>query len=398
MRRLILSVLVMIAGGFYMISCSGGGGSKTGTSNSTFNYNGPGSEWTMTASGNSYTFNIDHGADGAISVDATSSNISATGHILLTVDSASATGIQTAPLPGVQAYAVEIPGTAVILKPLSSNSETIITINSGSCPTSDFVANWVIGQRARTDRASDTGQDWFGAVNWSVTNDELYMPVYRSIEDPLTGIPPGGGLGEDAAGASPVSISGAFGTCSNGKVENYTNACNDGGSIESDIYFTASGLIIVASCKDDSVDESHIIGMPQVAISGTTDLYGNYSGFLFFEGLDTTALSAVVAADGGDHDVTLTLRSGSDLSTVDRTITVSIPNANLNAPANGMFHGTVDGACSNGDQPGFDGNCEVVCSTAANVNNSGRNLLFCVGQSPDDEDQRMTLLMVSDAP
>lgn len=378
MFKYLASMACVVAVTVYFVGCS----DDSSPAQTTYTYNGPGSEWTMSNTGTSYTLNKDEGSGNTISVTATSSEL-ATGHLLMTVSAASATGTAGAPSVGDTAFAVDIPGTALFLKPLEANSETVVAVRSGSCPTTDFVANWVIGQRARTNVAAEDSQDWFGSINWTVANNEVYFPLYRSIEAPTTALG-----GEDPSGSSPQT----FGACSSGKINDYSNSCAT--STDNDIYFTDSGLIIVASCKGDSSDESHIIGMPQTAISSASSIYGDYAGFAFVEGDDTYPIVATLQADGSDHDAVIQFRSGSDLTTTTSTVTASFPNANVNAPANGFIHGTMDGTCSNGDQNEFDGSCEVICSLAENVNSSGRNMIFCVSQDLQEEDRRITMLLV----
>jgi hypothetical protein len=99
-------------------------------SSSSQSYAGPGSEWSMTKTRSSYTFVMEDGSDG-LTVNATGETLS-TGHTKLTVNSATATGSASKPSAGDVAHAVEVSGTAFLLKPMEANSETIAMIESGS--------------------------------------------------------------------------------------------------------------------------------------------------------------------------------------------------------------------------------------------------------------------------
>lgn len=122
MKYLILAIAALATG--YVVSCS------SDDSNSSFAYNGPGSDWTMVRSGSTYTINKVDGGD-TLSIVATGTDLS-TGHTKLVVDSASATGAETAPSPGAVAHALEVPGTAFLLLPTDPGAETIAMIRSGN--------------------------------------------------------------------------------------------------------------------------------------------------------------------------------------------------------------------------------------------------------------------------
>ena len=115
----------------------GGGGSGAGAGSS---YQGPGSHY-LVALDDDGTFHIEISDDPSSAADTIVDGIYtrlATGFLDMTVRSAS--GVD-APSPGDQAIALEIPGFALLLKPLDSNGEIIPMIEAGECPSSDFVAN-----------------------------------------------------------------------------------------------------------------------------------------------------------------------------------------------------------------------------------------------------------------
>jgi hypothetical protein len=345
----------------------------------SYSYSGPGSKWEMSRTNTTYTIEMEDGSDG-IEVTASSETLS-TGHIKLTITDASATGSATAPNNGDIAHAVEVPGAAFLLKPMEANAETIAMVVSGSCPTEDFVANWVIGKRPNGQKSvTEDSQDWYGSINYDVSASSATFPAYSSLELPSNAT---------SGGASN------FNACSNGKVE-WTQNCS-GGSTDNEIYFTQSGLMIVATCKGDTSDESHIIGIPQAEIANVSDIYGDYAGFAFLENSDdTSAFSATIAADSGnDSKITFSVLSGNDLDTVDSTHVVTFDHTtNLNSPADGFIRGTFTSSCTPGSDNEADGTCDVACTVAQDMGDNDKNMLYCIGQDPSDEDKRVTMLLV----
>ena len=376
-RTLIL--ILAISGLLLPLGCSEN--VEEDSSSSSVSSEGPGSEWGMTRTGSSYTFTMEDGSDG-LTINATGETLS-TGHTKLTVTSSTATGSATGPSNGDVAHAIEVSGTAFLLKPMEANSETIAMVSSGSCPSSDFDANWVIGHRpSGGNKITDDAADWFGTITWNTSSGQASFPLQRAVED-------GGASGVGGEGGSQT-----LGSCSSGTVE-ASQSCNDG-STTMKVYFTTSGLAIVATCVDDSVDESHIIGIPQPSssIAAVTSLYGDYAGFMFDADADETyAVTGSFASGSGTSDMTVQVVTGNDLDTNGSSYTFEIAAAGVDDPGNGFLNGEFS-TCSAGSVEEADGTCEVVCAYAEDVNSSGKNMIYCVGQHPSDEDKRVTLLFV----
>lgn len=356
-----------------IISCGQDDESST-TSSSTTTYNGPGSEWTMSISGTTYTISMTDGSD-SLSVTTTGSDLTS-GHKKLTVTSATAAGSASAPSTGDVAHAVEVPGVAFLLKPMDPDAETIAMVSSGTCPTSDFNANWVIGGRdysvSSNSTATNTSKDWLGDISWNTTTGDATFSSQYNMETTT-----------DLLGTDQVQT---IGTCSDGTVST--------SSIK--VYFTTAGVAIVTTNKD-SADESNIIAVPQITLSSMSDLYGDYKGF-YYEDLASPASYAAsgtfALSSGTTANLTVNKLSGSDLDTSTSFGTVSFDTSTgINSPANGFIRGAFGTCSANGS--GSDGSCEVSCAAATNVNSSGKVLLYCIGQHPSDEDRRVTMLFVS---
>lgn len=348
------------------------------SSSSTYSYAGPGSQWSLSRSGTSYTINMTDGSD-TLEVETSSETLS-TGHLKLTVTDATAGGSATAPNNGDVAHAVEVPGAAFLLKPMEANAETITMVKSGSCPSSDFTANWVIGKRTTSAGSiTDASKDWYGSITFDVSAGSATFPAYSALELPSTA----------SAGGST-----SFGTCSNGKIE-WTQSCNSN-TRDNEIYFTESGLMIVATCKDEPGDESHIIAIPQETISSVSDIYADYAGFVFDQTNDDTyaAVATIAAGSGNNSTVSITIKTGNDLDSDGSSYTATFDHTStLNSPTDGFFRATFS-SCANGGENDYDGTCDVACTVAQDVASSGKDMFYCIAQDPADEDKRLTLLFV----
>lgn len=361
-------------------SCGNPSGVGTSTSTTT-GYNGPGSEWTSSVSNSVYTINMsDTGV--SLSINATGTSLS-TGHTKLTVNSATATGT-TAPSVGDVAHAIEVPGVAFLFKPTSSTSETVAMVKSGSCPTADFEANWIIGGRdfnaSTKSTATATDKDWSGDISWNTTSGQAIFSSQFSMET--------------TTNLLSANQTQTLGTCANGLVQSADNSIK--------VYFTQAGVAIVTTNKG-TTDESHIIAVPKATLSTIPSLYDDYAGF-YFEDLATKATYAATATftvgTGSNADLTISKVSGNDLTTTAAFSTVSFDTTTgLNSPANGFIRGRFATCTGGGDALGAtdakDDICEVTCAIAKNVNSSNKNFIYCIGQHPSDEDRRVTMLFVS---
>lgn len=237
----------------------------------------------------------------------------------------------------------------------------------------------MIGERAAgsgTD-ITDPNGDWYGSISWDTATGQATFPRQRSIESHAAVT--GGGGGEGSVQT--------LGTCSLGRVS------DSGSNIE--VYFTDAGLAIVATQVGLS-DQSHIIGVPQVAISTASDHYGNYSGFIFDEENGSTfpVSGTFGTGTGTAGDVDVTVLTGDDLDGTGASYSMRFNSGDVDSIAPGFMTGQFS-SCTGGSLTGNDGTCEISCAVSSDVNSTGRTFIYCVGQHPDDEDDRMTVLLVS---
>lgn len=174
----LLSSSLLIAALVTAVSCTKSNSSTTAAS-STGSYQGAGSRWTTNFLSDN-TFEIKKYATATataadLTVNGTFTDLTS-GFRKLTVTSASGSG---APAAGSAAYGIEVPGFAFFLKPVDSgDSEPIIMVNSGSCPTSNFNGNWIAGDFENGNNTDDT-QDAFGTASFTINGASSSAVVTR---------------------------------------------------------------------------------------------------------------------------------------------------------------------------------------------------------------------------
>lgn len=362
-----------------IFSCGGGGSGEGATGQS---YIGPGSEWTMTRTGNTYNLVKTFGS-ASVSVTATGTTLG-TGHTKLVVTSSTATGGGTPATVGDIVHGFDIPGVAFFLAASDSN-DVIVMVDAGNCPSSNFTANWIVREKAFNpgtgDTATSTNSDWFGDVSWNVSTGVMNSFSDYSLET------------NSALNSSPA---GNVGACANGTV---TNA-----ALKMKVYFTDAGMAIIVADKDDP-SEAHLIAIPQQSVTSLSDFYGNYIGFSRADALgggeEINAVTASFGSNGANADLAITPHSGNDLTIPGASMgTVSFNRSSgVNTPLPGFLRGAF-GSCTGGGDAGgatdvSDNICDVSCAIAKNVHNSGKNFIYCTGQRPADEDRSMTVFLVS---
>lgn len=158
-----LSAVILLLTTIIIGSCS----KNTTSTGAPGSYQGAGSRWT--AEFNSGSFVIKKYANATTTtVDLTVNGTYvdyANRFRKLTVTSAAGAG---APTAGAEAYGIEIPGFAFILKPAGdANSEPIAMVASGSCPTTGFSGNWIATDFEAGTNTNDT-QDAFGTAAFTL--------------------------------------------------------------------------------------------------------------------------------------------------------------------------------------------------------------------------------------
>lgn len=335
-------------------ACSSGSSS----SGSNFSYKGPGSNWSASLN-----------ADGSFSLEETDSSLTlggtytttSAGFRKLTVDSSSNTGTVAI---GTQAYAIDIPGVVMLLKPITAGSQIITMVKSGACPTADFNANWFITKKdAGASLIGGSAIDVAGTFSYDATTGQAELPYMFRANATSVG---------DSIGSNN------FGTisCSNGIVTIPSQA---------KLFITDNGSAIVRNFGSDNTeggtDDGIIVAVPTANLGSVADLNDDYVGLLFSgDAGDETPVNATMS--GGTITVTeVDPDTGANLGTLGTGSSFT-----ANSPSSGFMKGTATVGMNTGD---------LICSSTLNVAGSGKKFIFCVGEDPDDNSELFNILLIS---
>lgn len=266
MKKIFTSTIITLIAMYGIVSCNKSSDNSGAGGTTTSSYQGAGSKWSISITGTSFTiykYATAGDSTAAITINGTLEKYS-NQFMKLTVGSASGTG---APSAGDIAYGMEIPGYAFFLKPAGGDTEPIIMVQSGTCPSSSFNANWIIGKTKSTFTPPMTAtSDFFGGATMTMNGASSSLLV--SQNQPITGaaLTTGGGNGN---GTSTLSFD--IGNCSNGLLR-----VPESGSYF-DMYFTSSGGALVKF-----PDGQIIFASPKGTAAATqADLAGTYSALIF---------------------------------------------------------------------------------------------------------------------
>ena len=353
---------VLLTGLFVSTFAACGGGSGTGSTSSssstgggattTTRYNGPGSKWDFEFSSDG-TFDISKRANASspvlFSVDGTWVTTSR-GFKLLTVTAVSGTG---GPSVGDVAWAVDVPGYALLLKPIESGSDQVIPmVAAGACPTADQNANWVIVKKANASDATDASRDFFGTFSWNAGASTATLPMRRALDNSFTD--------QGANGLGAV-------TCTNGLAS----------VSDAQMYLTNNGGAIVHTQINNPNDASFIFALGQKAITNVTNFDGTYAGMIFDGNYASgnRVIPATMSCTGGTCTGSL-LAGPQDGSAASDPWTLTL-SGTVDGLGNGLITGTIrDDTSSN------TGN--AACMVDVDVLGAGGKIISCVVQSPGD--------------
>lgn len=341
------------------------------SSSAGVDYNGPGSKWDMNMKDDG-TFHIDHRPDINSAIDYTVDGTYIrrdSGFVTLTV-----TGGEGADAPdaGSEAWALEVPGYALMLKPVDGN-QLVAMVKAGECPTADFDANWVIVKQDRSGGdadANNAGRDFAGTFHFDFASQTPSLPLKKSL---TTGHPTVTGGGID-----PGNV-----TCDSGIL-------NIPGAV---MYLTANGGAVVhtdGGSAGDETDDSFIFGLAQKEILNASDSDGDYAGMLFDDNMsdgskiNPVALSCTSGTCTGNL-VTNVKTGATSADSVTITLSGSINEIGATG-ANGFMTGTISDGVGTGN---------MICMVDPDALDSGKKVVSCVGQSPGDNNDMFNVLFVS---
>mgnify|MGYP001204590765 CR=1 FL=1 len=338
---------------------------------STTSYIGAGSEYSITFNESAGTFDLAESTS-SLSVSGTYT-VLASGFKKLTVGSVSGGGT-SAPSVGDSAYGIDIPGVVFLLKPLEDDSEIIAMVSKGSCPVGDFNMNWIITSIDRDDNFTDNcsadlsdpnvvGTDGLGTFSYTHSTGAGQLPTLYDI------------CGKD------VNTNFSLGTIT----------CSSGiGSPSADtnakMYLTANGGAVVKMTQDNQI----IMALPVDTITSKADMADEYIGLVMVNGSSTSNVftvkstadtSGVFSFDEIDPE------TGDDIT--ENNVNGDTTIITINSPANGFSTGTFK----------LDANpsttLRVSCMSNQNINGTGKNFIFCIGQDPYDVENMINVLLIS---
>ena len=358
------SVFLVTAG--LIVGCGGSGSSSSSSDSSSsveseLNYNGPGSKWDISlVDDGSFTITRrDSPVDPIdLTITGTYERLSS-GFVSLVVGEAS--GVD-APSPGDEAWALEVPGYAFLLKPVDSD-QMVAMVESGDCPEGDFDANWVTVKKHAGSDASSATQDFLGTFAFESATGTPSLPSKHAL----------------SAGYPNVTDGGIDGT----------GTCDAGLMLVGDapdqaaMYLTANGGAIVQTNIFDDDESSFIFGLQADNIDGTA-LDGDFSGMLFDDNMsDGSQINPVAFSCSG------AVCTGNLVTDIE-TGTTSADGVTI------TFTGTLSDNFITGTIQDSDLNtANLACMADQNANGTTKTIVSCVGQSPGDNTKMFNVLFVS---
>lgn len=329
--------------------------SDDAASSSTSSYQGPGSHYTVSSSGGTYTFTkYANAASTSADFVVTATGTTVNGFMKFTVTAVTGSG---GPTVGSIVYGFEVPGMALFVKPMdSSNPDQVLTaVASGTCPTTTFTANWIKVKTTQSN-VNQASVDTFGTFNYapsSATAGVASLPAKFSLTAPTTVCV--------ACGSNTFTSA----TCSGG-----TMRVSNGGGDTATMYLTSVGAALV-NTADTGGSAEFIFGMPQATVT-TSTFAGTYSGLLYSSsGTVGSKLKTVKMVVTAGSTTTLS-GSGNEVTDVAND-TTSGSTATLSLTVNAAYPGILTGTINTGSP------VNIACIALANANSTGKQVMDCAG-------------------
>lgn len=265
-----------------------------------------------------------------------------------------------------QMYSVEAQGKTLILRLEQSTSEFVPMLSSPECPEASFVANYVALELGASADATDAAQAWFGTFSHNISDGTSQL----ATQYPLT---TNTDLGEfDWAGLACAEGTGIVGT--------------------DRFFFSSVGDAIVHTDPANPATDTMLVTMPIDTLESAFDMDGNYAAIVLNKARDadteyrTYGMDLKYTASGGGS-ATATGYSVTDIpSSVIGDATVTFAFTDYNLPSDGFMQGTVNIGSGTG---------KITCSTTMNLHGTSKKVLYCIGQSPDDNTKQFSMFAVS---
>ncbi len=348
-----ICAVLLLGTAVLMWACGGGSSGSSSaapaaSTSETQSYSGPGSKWSSNINSDG-TFDMNEAVSG-LSVSGTWT-ATAGGFMKLTVTATSDAGSVAV---GSGAYALEIPGTVLLVKPFSG-TQMITMVKAGECPQTDVTANWIMTNQ--DDSINIAVSDVMGTFAYTHASTSAVLPAKYQLDGTPLAYGPNNDLG--------------------------SFTCADGVATISDgtMYLTRVGGAIVhtnAGTPADAKDDGFIVAMPATNVGSLANLDGTYRGLVFADntGADELFPVAISLSNGTGTGNEINPDTGVTIDPVAVSLTA------VDSPSNGFINGTIGGST-------------VRCMANTNVNSSGKNFVFCIGENPGEAGKLYNLLMIS---
>lgn len=336
MKKIIIFLGFAAAIGLAFASCgkssSTAGGAVSIVNGSAGAYQGAGSRWEATFT--TTAFEIKKFADAVTST----ASLTVSGNYIefssgfrkLTVTAASGAG---APALGSQAYGFDVPGFAFFLKPIGSDSEPIVMLSKGSCPSSGFNGNWIIAKFENGKVLNDT-VDNFGTASFNMSTPASSVATINKLS----------ALTATSLGSNVVNFN--YTTCANSVLTFNIPATTPTEVV--DMFFTSNGGALVHSYNGTTHDSIIFAAPKHTADVTQADLAGTYSVLVFDHSASSNKLfpAKLVIPTTGNATATRIADVETDTATSDPAIPIG--NFTAKAGTSGLFTASIDPLAQNG--------------------------------------------------
>jgi hypothetical protein len=265
-----------------------------------------------------------------------------------------------APEAGESAWAVEIDGYALFLKPDDSpDGNFIAMVDAGSCPSDDFLGNWVVVKTRVGADATDPEQDYFGSFLYTAADSSAQLPGRYAISDQFPSL----GVNNDIG----------TGSCVDGIMEVDDDA----------MYLTANGGALVHTNQSDEDEANIIFAMPQQSLTAMDTLDGEYVGLLFDQSPSNEAFVQPVLATCSAGICSAGLYDTIESTTAHTDFTVNLTGT-MDMPEPGFITGTITAD----NEVGI-----IACLVNTDLGTDAMTLMSCVGQAPGNPSQMFNLIL-----
>jgi hypothetical protein len=347
-------IFLLMIGICLLVGCSKAEKSK-------YNYAGPGSDYTIEIdTGTTGDFSITE-KDAAFTVSGTFETLSSGfKEMTITPSDSDPAGLRTTPF-----YAADIPGFMLVMEPLISTSDTIVTaIKAGECPSEDINGNWLV--TSYDDDDDDfSDNDSSGTFSYDISTDTATLPKRFTV------------LGVSKGEGNPM----VSGGCTGGVGEITSTGGGDVGDDDiATMYYSDAGAALVRVKESGSDDQQIIIMLPSPdAPVAESDLEGSYYGLVMFSDHPDDSIqpiqfdfNAAGSADIREINIETGITATSNIGTA------TINTANV---SEGLHKASFEITREDADSP--SGN--LMCASHLAIGGDAtKAFLFCVGEEENN--------------